>query len=206
MKEMYWTFKIKTPPSKNENVQKHLVKRVGRWTKKDLWMCLRCTYANSMNKTQCKICSASKPVAGSSRRPKANRTEQINALYGYNLSESNKRHKKATGKFVFFNCPCISIFLLLFWHLQIIFVNTACPDVESILRGNRALLKNAQSFVSSVKMELLDQPIRYKKFLEGLIKFSTGAWSKVKAIEVLQQSVASLNEELRHQLDELLSY
>ena len=80
------------------------------------------------------------------------------------------------------------------------------PDVESILRGNRALLKNAQSFVSSVKMELLDQPIRYKKFLEGLIKFSTGAWSKVKAIEVLQQSVASLNEELRHQLDELLSY
>ena len=107
---------------------------------------------------------------------------------------------------MFFNCPCLNLcFYCCFDTYKSFSATLAYPDVESILRGNRALLKNAQSLVSSVKMELLDQPIRYKKFLEGLIKFSTGAWSKDKAIEVIQQSLASLNEELRHQLDELLS-
>ena len=79
-------------------------------------------------------------------------------------------------------------------------------DVEGILRGNRVLLKNAQSFVSSIKMELLDQPVQYKNFLEGLIKFSTGAWSKDHAIEVLQRSIKTCKEEFRDQLSQILSY
>jgi hypothetical protein len=77
--------------------------------------------------------------------------------------------------------------------------------VESILRGNRTLLKNAQSLVSSIKMELLDQPILYKNFLEGLINFSTGAWSKYQAIDIIQKSIKNCSSEIQIQLKQLLA-
>ena len=63
----------------------------------DLWMCRCCTFANNSKFSQCKICSASKPIQGSSRRPKANRTAQLNTMYGYNVPPPLKRRKKATG-------------------------------------------------------------------------------------------------------------
>jgi len=68
-------------------------------SRKDFWMCVRCTFANKMNTLSCKICSASKPAAGSSRRPKANRVERLSEMYGYNASTPVKRRKKAIGRY-----------------------------------------------------------------------------------------------------------
>ena len=78
-------------------------------------------------------------------------------------------------------------------------------DVESILRSNRTLLKNAQSFVNSVKMALLDEPARFKNFLEGLIKFSSGQWSKDRAVSVIQKELLTFPA-LKIQLQQILSY
>tara|TARA_B100000780_G_C20680194_1_gene270687 strand:+ start:249 stop:458 length:210 start_codon:yes stop_codon:yes gene_type:complete len=68
------------------------------------------------------------------------------------------------------------------------------------------LLKNAQSFVSSVKMSLLDEPARYKNFLQGFVKFSTGVWSKEQAIDAIQKVLRTCDETLKIQLQQILTY
>jgi|TARA_B110000208_G_C11602899_1_gene370718 hypothetical protein len=55
-------------------------------------------------------------------------------------------------------------------------------------------------------MALLDEPARYKKFLESLIKFSSGVWSKEQAISTIQKELRTLDPSLKVKLQQILSF